>query len=71
MAQSLAKLHAQALALYDKEATEADYRAEFTPLQLCKLWHEYCVLTPENTTGAPYDDEVYDALDTLGYFDYI
>ena len=84
MTQSLTKLNAQAEKLYNliansqvelvKSASNM-FLEQFEPLQLAKLWHTYCVYsTDENgklVGGASYDDEVYDALDLLGYWDMV
>ena len=77
MSHSLAKLHARALDLYQVGAQEGakisfdTWAREFTLVELSRLWHEYCVLTPQNPLGAPYDDEVYEALGILGYWEYV
>ena len=47
--------------LYKMEAPSEVYAGVFTLEELDRLWTEKCVITPENTWGAGYDDEVYDA----------
>lgn len=81
MSTTLAKLNARAQNVYNNLIenrvinSTPKMLAEFTPLELCKLWHEYCVYRTDQDGaligGADYDDEVYDALAELGYFDYV
>lgn len=75
MAQSLAKLNGIANSLYDQHLGGQIWLDTFSPLELAKLWYEYCVYsTDENgKTVSPqaYDDEVYDALAVLGYWDMV
>lgn len=67
---TLAKLNARAIKLYEKQATVDYWLTEFKPLELAKLWHEYCVYN-EDGQAASYDDEVYDALDVIGYWNMV
>lgn len=69
--RTLEELKTKANELYDKlqYGTVEQWKAEFTPLELAKLWHETCQFTKANPFGAGYDDEVYEALNSLGYFE--
>lgn len=75
MTTTLAKLNAQALNLYDGGSTTEDWLSEFEALALAKLWHSYCTYREDEqgklVEPAAYDDEVYNALDRLGYWDWV
>lgn len=76
--RNLQQLTDKANELYNKQTDELynlsmdesiqEWINEFKPLELAKLWHETCVFTKANPFGAGYDDEVYEALNRLGYF---
>ncbi len=56
--------------LYDSGLDSQSHWLEaFTPVELAKLWHETCQITKANPFGACYDDEVFNALNSLGYYD--
>lgn len=55
--------------LYNNESPVSQWVETFKPLELAKLWHETCVITKDNPFGAGYDDEVYEVLNILGYFE--
>jgi hypothetical protein len=54
--------------LYEAEAGTDEWLKNFTLRELAILWEFTCTVTPENPYGACYDDEVFEALDTLNYF---
>jgi hypothetical protein len=53
---------------YENEASNAEWIKNLTIRELAILWEFTCTVTPENPYGACYDDEVFEALDTLNYF---
>ena len=58
--------------LYRQEVPTEVWISTFTPLQLAKLWHTSCIYRQDKDqliSPEAYDDEVYDALDLLGYWD--
>lgn len=55
--------------LYELEADITTWLKTFQPLELAKLWYETCQFTKANPFGAGYDDEVYEALRIIGYWD--
>lgn len=59
--------------LYDGEAPTYKWLEAFTPMELVKLWYDLCIYRPakDGKLIGPeaYDDEVYNALDYLGYWD--
>ena len=68
------KLHEVAEALYSAEATDEVFKNTFTKVELVALWEGHCVYRQDEQGkliggDAPYDDEVYGALDRLGYWD--
>lgn len=73
MKRSLTTMNAIANRLYQEQSPNG-FLETFTPLELCKLWYEFCVLKQidgELVGGANYDDEVYDALNAHGYWDMV
>lgn len=66
--KNLTELIKQANSLYNKDASIKEWLDVFQPIELAKLWHETCVMTEVNPDGAFYDDEVYNALNSIGYF---
>lgn len=67
--RNLKQLIDKANSLYDKRVSVEKWVEAFEPLELAKLWHETCQFTKDNPFGAGYDDEVYEALNKLGYFE--
>lgn len=66
-------MHLTAQKLYESDAPMHKWLEAFTPLELAKLWYDLCVYQ-QGKNGqmiAPqaYDDEVYEALNHLGYWD--
>lgn len=49
-------------------AVIAKWLEVFSPLELASLWLRTCIMTEKNPFGANYDDEVYEALNVLGYW---
>ena len=73
MSNSITKLHNIALEIYNSR-TSRRFSEDFTKDELITLWTEYCIFTKDKEGNfippkTPYDDEVYDALDKLGYWD--
>lgn len=66
--KNLQTLIKEANSLYNKEASIEKWLETFQPIELAKLWHETCQITKVNPDGAFYDDEVYNALNSIGYF---
>jgi hypothetical protein len=67
----LAFIHARALRLHDAKATARIFTEEFTLIELIHLWFDYCMINSDNPDGQCYDDEIYDALEMKGYFNYV
>ena len=67
--RNLKQLIATANKLYDKRVSVEEWIEAFEALELAKLWHKTCQFTKDNPFGAGYDDEVYEALNKLGYFE--
>lgn len=70
----MASNHAIAQALYVGEASDETFRDLFTRDELIELWDNHCVYKRDVNgqivePDAPYDDEVYNALDRYGYWD--
>ena len=53
--------------LYEAEAGTDEWLKNFALRELAILWEFTCTMT-ENSYGASYDDEVFEALNTLNYF---
>ena len=68
--RNLLKLDALAHQLYEKDADAGAFVDNFTLEELVTLWYLKCTYTQTNS-GSAYDDEVYDALYRLGFWDYI
>lgn len=54
--------------LYEAKANADEWISNLSFRELAILWEFTCTVTPENPYGACYDDEVFEALDTLNYF---
>lgn len=67
----LEKLEARANILYDREESTETWIANFTPRELVHLWYYYCTYTPFNDTPSAFDDEVYNALYRIGYWEFL
>lgn len=67
--KTLEELKKLANNLYEIGAKVEVWLQTFEPVELAKLWHETCQITKSNPFGAGYDDEVYNALNSLGYFE--
>lgn len=68
--RNLLELDEFAYQLYKKEADAEAFVDNFTLEELVTLWYLKCLYT-ETNDGSSYDDEVYDALYRLGYWDYL
>lgn len=68
--RNLLELDEFAHQLYEKDADAGAFVDNFTLEELVTLWYLKCTYTQTNS-GSAYDDEVYDALYRLGYWDYI
>lgn len=56
-------------ALYEADKHDPKTWLEvFTKEELVELWDKDCAITENNPFGAGYDDEVYEALKLLNYF---
>lgn len=67
--RSLKELIQVANHLYNADASREEWLQKLQPVELAKLWNETCQITKSNPFGASYDDEIYNALSTLNYFD--
>lgn len=72
--QKLTTNHKIAIALYIGNASDETYRDCFTMQELAELWEAHCIYRNDSegnitSPDAPYDDEVYNALDRYGYWD--
>ena len=61
-------------ALYIGNASDETFKRVFTEKQLVELWENHCIYKTDDNgrliePDAPYDDEVYGALDRYGYWD--
>ena len=66
--------HTIAQALYVGKASDETYKEVFTRDELVELWDNHCAYRQDENgqliePDASYDDEVYNALDRLGYWD--
>ena len=69
---TLEQVKTKADQLYRRQVSTQEWLDTFTPLQLAKLWHTSCVYRQDQDqliSPEAYDDEVYDALNILGYWD--
>lgn len=70
----MASNHAIANALYTGEASDQTFKEVFSKAELVDLWDNHCAYKRDDTgeivaPNAPYDDEVYNALDRYGFWD--
>lgn len=66
--------HDIALKLYDSQVGDDVFKNVFTEDELVDLWTNHCVYKVDDNSkvispDAPYDDEVYNALERYGYWD--
>jgi len=65
-ARSAKELDKIAMSIYKSQDIDDDRWYDFTDEELAILW-SMCILTKENPWGRAYDDEVYDAINSIPY----
>lgn len=66
---TITELHEKAMDLYFKDRTIQTWIESFKLKDLACLWYLKCVMTENNMFGVCYDDEIYNALNRLKFFD--